>query len=147
MLESVPKRIKNLDDQILILKDELEELMILLVDEKKNSDVLRTWLYESYGSKDKIIDYIGFYKPLNLLQHPKMVKSVEQIWYGIYDIAQANKLDMNYMLPYHPLKFSEVHGLTGDQVYSLFLPNHLFGVFKYPVQAVIRNFRIIRGNH
>jgi hypothetical protein len=136
MLEICPALINNLQDQISILKDELEELMILIIDERENSDMLRTWLYEPYGTTDKVIDHLGFHKPINLLQHPKMTKTVEQIWFGIYDLTTFFRQDEDYLLPYFPPKYSDLNGINGIDAFSMILPNHLFGVFKYPFQSV-----------
>ena len=67
------------------LLESYEDLVIRIIDVVNPPGVLRQWLFDNCESKAKVIDYLAYYKRVDILKHVKVVKTVEHIWYGIYD--------------------------------------------------------------
>ena len=67
------------------LLESYEDLVIRIIDVVNPPGVLRHWIFDNCEGKAKVIDYLAYYKRVDILKHVKVVKTVEHIWYGIYD--------------------------------------------------------------
>ena len=67
------------------LLESYEDLVIRIIDVVNPPGVLRHWLFDNCESKAKVIDYLAYYKRVDIMKHVKVVKTVEHVWYGIYD--------------------------------------------------------------
>ena len=85
LLETIDKTVVGMEEEFGTLQKALVELLTHVVDNVEPSGVLRNWLFDDFDDELKVIDYLGQFRVLDLLQHPKIVKTVEHIWYGIYD--------------------------------------------------------------
>lgn len=77
--------VTSMEQEFKNLRDSYEVLILKIIDEVEPQGVLRTWLFDVFVQGYKVIDMLNIYKCYNVLTHVKVVKVVEQIWFGTYD--------------------------------------------------------------
>ncbi|CAI2385041.1 unnamed protein product [Moneuplotes crassus] len=136
MLRRINEIFHNFEEEVKNLTSEFEGVIIKIINERESSDHLRNWLYEDYNSSFKIVDYIAYFEFLNILNHPKMIKTVEQMWMGKYDLNTFSRADINYFLPFRNETVSPNYGITGEESLAIMRPGHWFGFYKYPIWSI-----------
>ncbi|CAI2358728.1 unnamed protein product [Moneuplotes crassus] len=136
MLERIGQIFHNFDEEVKILTSKFEAVIIRIIDERESSDHLRNWLYQDYNSSFKILDYIAHFEFLNILNHPKMIKTVEQMWMGKYDLNIFSLSDVNYFLPFRNETLSASYGINGEEALAIIRPGHCLGFYKYPIWSI-----------
>jgi len=106
MLLRFARIIMNLEMEVSALIQEIEQLIFKIIDERGTSDSLRNWLYEDYNRTYKVVDFLPKYKLLNLLNHPKITKTVEQMWMGVLDLNSMWNDDVSFILPIRNKSYS-----------------------------------------
>jgi len=91
LLETFNLVVSNMGVMITDLKTELEDLALLIIDEVESPGVLRNWLLDERLYEFRIIDYFAKLNLLRILEHKKIVKTIEQIWKGNYDSRVENR--------------------------------------------------------
>jgi len=90
LLDTFSKLVNNMTGMVNELKTQLEDLALKIIDEIDSPGVLRKWLFDDFDSDLKIIDCLSQFNLLKILQHVKIDKTVEQLWYGNYDGKSYN---------------------------------------------------------
>lgn len=118
-----------------VLKD-METLVVKIVEAKASADAVRFWLYSQYDRNHLVVDYLGTHDFFDLLNHPVIVKTVDQIWMGKYDLLQGFSVREVVMLRLSPPDYYIInHGIYVDEIYSIFHPKHILGYFKYMIYS------------
>lgn len=135
LLAEIMNTTMTMHDEIYSLTAKLESIMLELVDHNETPDILRHWVL-TYGFDGLLVlDLINKYQPFRLLQHPKMVKIVEQVYLGVYDYESIGNKSSNHLLPIFGIERHKVFGVNADEVLSIIKPGNMFGIYKYPVKA------------
>lgn len=101
-----------------VMKD-IEMLVVKIIEEKASSDAIRNWLYTRYDKKRLVVDILADFEFLEILNHPIIVKTVDQIWMGKYDLVEGLVFKEDFMLPLEPIEhYSLNHGVYVDDVFS-----------------------------
>lgn len=134
MMQAFKTSCHNLEEKINQTVKDIEQLILLIINEKPTTDSLKNWLYDDYDRNYKVVDYIAIHEFLEILNHPKIVKTVDTIWMGKYDLSTFVKEDLSYLVPIYPLnRYSYSYGINADDYFSILRPGHILGFYKYSI--------------
>ena len=72
------------------LLENYEDLVLRIIDVTNPPGILRNWLFDHCDTNTKVIDYLAYYERIDIMRHVKVVKTVDHIWYGVYDYKLVN---------------------------------------------------------
>ena len=84
-LAKIMNRVIDSPEELNSLENEIVEIILSIISDVEIPGILRYWLYDEIGEGFKVIDLFAHLDLLLILNHPKIVRTVEHIWRGTYD--------------------------------------------------------------
>ena len=143
LLETFKNMVDNMDGILNNVKVKLEDIVLEIIERLDCPGTLKNWLFDDYDDKLKIIDYIGYFELIRILNHRNISKIIEELWNGNID---PNKERQNVL----EMAKSSVFGflfrqfsLNFDSFFSIVSLKHPFAFIKWGIvfgHEIIKEF-------
>ena len=149
-LAKIMNRVIDSPEELNSLENEIVEIMLSIISDVEIPGILRYWLYDEIGDGVKVIDLFARLDLLLILNHPKIVRTVEHIWRGTYDWNNDGVLVSATKRGAVAVNFWKLD--ISDDAYMTMIGSNKNGAmikytFKLAIEVIKNSFKFETSNH